>query len=201
MKYKTLIWWAVFLSAALPSAYLILMILFFPRRLGVDPIEVFLQETGIWALRFLLISLACSPIRRIGVKWIVQFRRMFGLYAFYYASLHLSTYIGGWIEFDWALLTDDLVKRPFIYIGMLTWLILLILALTSPKWVVKRLKRKWVLIHKAVFLAVCAAWLHLWMQSRASAAESLLYLMLIALLLGERLYRYRSKTRLVKAKT
>lgn len=200
MKTKTFLWWTIFSVCAGPSIYLLTLLIYSPRTLGIDPIEIFLQETGAWALRFLLLSLACSPLRRLGLKWMVKYRRMLGLYSFYYASLHLTTYVAGWIEFDWLLFTDDILRRPFIYIGMVTWLLLAVLAGTSPKWMVKRLKQRWVVLHKGVFLAACTAWIHLWMQSRASAAEPLLYLTIIIFLLGERLLRKIIKRNLAKSK-
>ncbi len=200
MKNKIL-WWALFLTAAAPSVYLSIMFFFFPRRLGVDPVEVYLQQNGLWALRFLLVTLACSPLRRLGMKTVVRYRRMLGLYAFFYGTLHLTTYVAGWIEFDWALFIEDLYKRPFIYVGMLTWVVLFALAITSPKWMVRRLRKNWVVIHKGVFIAVCAAWLHLWMQSRASAAEPLVYLAIILVLLGERAFRKFYKSSLVKPRS
>ncbi|EAR07688.1 sulfite oxidase heme-binding subunit YedZ [Reinekea blandensis] len=184
-------WWALFLLSAMPSLWLLSLYFFNPRALGIDATERLLQESGEWALRLLLITLACSPLKRIGIKWPLRYRRMFGLFAFYYATLHLSTYLFGWIELDMATFIDDLTKRPFIYLGMMTWIILLVLAATSPKWVVKALKQRWVILHKAVYLAIGLAWVHLWMQSRASAADALLYLAIIVVLLGERLLRSR----------
>ena len=186
---KRSLWWLVFIGSAVPSAYLLVAYIFIPRHLGVDPTEVMLQETGQWALRFLILTLMCSPARRMGIKQISRFRRMLGLYTFYYATFHLGTYLIGWIELDLIVFLEDIYKRPFIYIGLATWAILLTLAISSPKWVVKLLKQRWVLLHKLVFVAILGAWVHLWMQSRASAAESLIYLAVIIMLVGERLFR------------
>jgi sulfoxide reductase heme-binding subunit YedZ len=194
---KRLVWWLIFLTAASPSLVLFSLYLFNPRSLGVDPIEVILKEMGEWALRFLLLSLACSPIRRLGWKSIVRFRRMLGLFAFYYASLHLSTYLLGWIELDWQVFSEDIIKRPFIYLGMISWSLLAILALTSPKVMVRLLKKRWSMIHKLVYLIIVLVWVHLWLQSRASAGEAVFYGALALLFLGERIYRkasaYRAK--------
>lgn len=186
---KRLVWWLIFLAAASPSLVLFSLYLFNPRSLGVDPIEVILKEMGEWALRFLLLSLACSPIRRLGWKSIVRYRRMLGLFAFYYASLHLSTYLLGWIELDWQVFSEDIIKRPFIYLGMISWSLLAILALTSPKSMVRLLKKRWSMIHKSVYLIIVLVWVHLWLQSRASAGEAVFYGAFALLLLGERLYR------------
>lgn len=186
---RRLLWWSLFLLSAAPAMVLLSLYAFEPRKLGIDATEVLLQEMGEWALRFLLITLACSPLKRLGVKTLMRFRRMFGLFAAFYATLHLSTYLLGWIELDLQVFTEDLFKRPFIYLGMLAWFILLVLAATSPRWAVKKLRKRWVTLHKGIYLAVVLACIHLWLQSRASASEALVYLVLSLLLLGERLVR------------
>jgi len=196
---KRIVWWLVFLGAISPSLALFGIYLFNPRLLGVDPIEVLLQENGEFALRFLVASLACSPIKRLGWKGIVRYRRMFGLFAFYYATLHLLTYLIGWIEFDWIVFGEDIVERPFIYLGLISWLILLALALTSPKRMVKLLKKNWTRIHKAVYLSASLVCVHLWMQSRASVGEAVFYAALVFVLLFERAFQKYRKKGLVKA--
>ena len=165
-------WWLVFTLAALPSAVLLGLYFFNPRALGIDAAEVVLQESGEWTLRFLLITLACSPLRRLGFKKAVRFRRMLGLFTFYYASIHLSIYIGGWIQWDWSTFLQDILDRPFIYLGMLGWVILFVLAITSPKFVVKKLKKHWSTLHKLVYPALALGWLHLFIQSRGSFSEA-----------------------------
>ena len=200
MNTKRMLWWGIFLASIAPFLILLGVYLLNPRSLGIDPVETLLQETGEWALRFLLLSLACSPIKRIGWKGAVRYRRMIGLFAFFYASFHLLVYVIGWIQLDWKVLLDDIAKRPFIYIGLVTWLILLVLALTSMKFVVKKLKKNWVLLHRSVYLASILALVHLWMQSRASAAEPLLYIAIAIILLGERLFRKINKFGLVNSK-
>ncbi|WP_132703777.1 sulfite oxidase heme-binding subunit YedZ [Reinekea marinisedimentorum] len=186
---RKLSWWLVFIACASPSLYLLLVYFINPRSLGIDPVEVLLAETGEWSLRFLLITLACSPLRRLKVKRLARYRRMLGLYSFYYASLHLAIYVSGWIQFDWQLLVEDLISRPFIYIGMAVWLVLMVLAITSPKAVIKRLKKWWLVIHRFVYVAAFGALVHLWMQSRGTIDEVLVYGALLFLLLAERIYR------------
>jgi sulfoxide reductase heme-binding subunit YedZ len=195
---KRIIWWGVFITASLPSLIALASYIFDPRSLGVDPIEVLLNESGEWALRFLLLSVACSPVKRLGWKGAVRFRRMIGLFAFYYASWHLIIYVFGWVELDVPTLIEDVTERPFIYIGVITWVVLAVLAATSPKFMVKKLKKKWTLIHKGVFFAVVASLVHLWMQSRASALEAVIYIAIAVLLLGERLYRKFRVSKVVK---
>jgi sulfoxide reductase heme-binding subunit YedZ len=191
---KRVIWWLAFFAGLLPSLWFLGAWFFAPRSLGIDPVESVLQESGEWALRFLLITLACSPLKRAGFKQVVRFRRMLGLFAYYYASIHLMTYIVGWIELEWPLLLEDLLERPFIYVGMITWVVLGVLAITSPKAMVKKLKKNWVVLHRSIYAAVVLAWVHLWMQSRASASEAAFYGAIILLLLGERIYRRISKS-------
>jgi sulfoxide reductase heme-binding subunit YedZ len=189
MIVKKLKWWGIFTLSALPFLVGVYLYSFNPRKLGIDPIEVLLESAGEWALRFLLITLACSPLRRLGIRILNPYRRMLGLYAFFYASLHLTIYLFGWISLDLATFIDDLLKRPFIYLGMLSWLLLLVLAITSPKFMVKKLKKNWVKVHMATYAVILLVWIHLWLQSRASAFDAILYGACILLLLGERVYR------------
>lgn len=189
LRNRRLHWWLIFIAAALPSLCLLGAYFFKPRALGIDPLEIVLQRSGEWALRFLLLSLLCSPIRRLGWKGWARFRRMLGLYSFYYASLHLLFYVIGWTELDWPQLLQDVTQRPFIYLGFIAWLLLGVLAATSPKAIVKRIKKHWMTVHRLVFVVVLLAWIHLWMQLRASAAEAVFYGLVILVLMGERLWR------------
>ena len=189
MYKKRLAWWLIFSLAACPFLLGTGLYFFSPRNLGIDPVEVLLHQSGLWALRFLLMTLACSPLRRLGIKWLIRYRRMLGLYAFFYASLHLGLYVFGWIALDWHVLLDDLTKRPFIYIGMMAWLVLLVLAATSPKRMIRLLRHHWQMVHKSIYAAVVLAWIHLLMQSRASADQAVFYLVILSVLLGERLVR------------
>lgn len=193
---RRLTWWLVFVSAALPSIYYLTVFLFNPRLLGVDAIETMLAEMGAWALRFLIVTLACSPLHRLGFKHLKRYRRMLGLYSFYYASLHLVIYVAGWIEFEISLFLEDVTTRPFIYLGMIAWVLLSLLAATSPKKMVKLLKRYWLWLHKSIYLIVLLVLIHLWMQQRASALDAVIYGSFIFILLFERLIRKLSKTRL-----
>lgn len=192
-----LVWWAVFLAALAPALYYWSLFIFDPRSLGVDSLEVVLQEMGRWALWMLLITMLCSPLRRRTLfKSAVKYRRMLGLYTFFYATLHLSTYFIGWIELNWAQFLEDLAKRPFIYLGMIAWTGLLVLAVTSPKAMVRRLKRNWKRLHKIIYAIVILALIHFWLQVRATSFEAWLYTLIVVLLLGERLVEsVRSKVR------
>lgn len=180
-------WWMVFLLALAPALYCWTLFIFDPRSLGVDALEVVLEQMGKWALWLLLITLSCSPLSRHTAIKAVRYRRMLGLYCFFYASCHLATYLFGWIELDWGVFIEDLGKRPFIYLGMLAWLGLLALAVTSPKAMVRRLKKNWKRLHRVIYVLIVLALIHFWLQSRVSSFEAWLYTLLATVLLGERL--------------
>jgi sulfoxide reductase heme-binding subunit YedZ len=181
------VWWLLFLAALGPAIYYWGFFLFDPRALGVDALEVVLQQMGRWALWMLLITLACSTVkRRTPLPNPVRFRRMLGLFAFFYATLHLGTYLIGWIELDAAVFWDDVSKRPFIYLGMIGWTGLMVLAVTSPKSMVRKLKKNWKRVHRLIYGVLILAIIHFWMQSRVSSFEAWLYTLAAVVLLGER---------------
>lgn len=180
-------WWLLFVSALAPAAWYWGLFVFDSRALGVDALEVVLQEMGRWALWMLLITLACSTLRRrTPLPNLVRYRRMLGLFTFFYATLHLGTYVIGWIELDLAVFWDDVSKRPFIYLGMIGWVGLLALAVTSPKVMVRKLRKNWKRLHRVIYAVVILAVIHFWMQSRVSSFEAWIYTLLIFFLLGER---------------
>ncbi len=158
--------------------------------LGANPIEAITRASGDWALRLLLATLAMTPLRRLtGWSGWLRLRRMLGLGSFFYASVHLLLYL--WLDqfFDWAEIGADIVKRPFITVGMLTWLLLVPLAVTSTRGWQRRLRRRWVLLHRLVYGAAPLALLHFWWMREAKVAvvEPLLYALLLTVLLGLRL--------------
>lgn len=181
------LWWVLFLLALAPALYYWTMFVINPRSLGVDALEVVLEEMGKWGLWLLLITLSCSPLSRHTKLKAVRYRRMLGLYSFFYVSFHLATYLFGWIELNWGIFIEDLGKRPFIYLGMLAWLGLLVLAITSPKSMVRRLKKNWKRLHRLVYAVIVLALIHFWLQSRVSSFEAWIYTLLALVLLGERL--------------
>jgi len=182
-----MLWWVLFLLALSPALYYWTLFTVDPRSLGVDALEVVLEGMGKWALWMLLITLSCSPLSRHTAFKAVRYRRMLGLYCFFYASCHLATYLFGWIELDWRVFVEDLGKRPFIYLGMLAWVGLLVLAATSPKAMVRRLKKNWKRLHRVIYLLIVLALIHFWLQSRVSSFEAWLYTLLAVVLLGGRL--------------
>ena len=161
-------------------------------RLGANPIEAVTRSTGDWALRFLLLTLALSSLRRL-IGWAqgIRLRRMLGLFAFFYASIHLLLYL--WLDqfFDWEGIWRDILKRPFITVGMLAFLMLLPLAITSPKAMLRRLGKRWKTLHTLIYPLSILAVLHFWWMkdAKSDTSEPLIYALILAALLGERLYQ------------
>lgn len=152
---------AVFLAALYPLGRLVL--LGFTGGLGANPIEFITWSTGLWTLVFLCITLAVTPLRRLtGLNALVRFRRMLGLFAFFYATLHFTTYI--WLDkwFNVADMFKDIAKRPFITVGFAAFVLLIPLAATSPRAMVRRLGRHWQTLHRAIYAIGALAILHFW---------------------------------------
>jgi sulfoxide reductase heme-binding subunit YedZ len=156
--------------------------------LGGNPIEAVNRFLGDWALRFVLISLAVSPVKEIfGWPLVMRFRRMLGLFAFFYVALHLSSWIGLDQFFAWRHISADILKRPFITIGMLSFLLLVPLAATSTSAMIKRLgAKRWKRLHMLVYPAAALACLHFFMMVKADVREPLIYAGVLAVLLGWR---------------
>jgi sulfoxide reductase heme-binding subunit YedZ len=152
---------AVFIAAWYPLARIALYGL--TDRLGANPIEFVTRSTGLWTLVFLCITLAITPLRRLtGVNALLRFRRMLGLYAFFYAMLHFTTYL--WFDkwFDVAAIVKDIGKRPFITVGFAAFVLLIPLALTSPRAMARKLGRHWQALHRAIYAIAGLAILHFW---------------------------------------
>lgn len=177
---------AIFLLCLVPLALLAANAL--TGGLGANPIEAINRTLGDWALRFLLITLAVTPLRRLaGWNGLARFRRMLGLYAFFYAGLHVASYVVLDHFFDWPEIWADIVKRGYITIGLLTLLLLVPLAVTSTNAMIRRLGgRKWQRLHRLVYPAAALAVLHFYMMVKADWREPVLYAAILALLLGVR---------------
>ena len=158
--------------------------------LGVNPIEAVNRFLGDWALRFVLVSLAVSPAKEmLGWPVVMRFRRMLGMFAFFYVALHLSSWIGLDQFFAWRHIWADIVKRPFITIGMVAFVLLVPLAGTSTSRMVKRLgAKRWKRLHMLVYPAAALASLHYFMMVKADVREPLIYAGILALLLGWRVF-------------
>lgn len=192
---RSLSHWCVVFLCLLPACVLLYFYWFDPRRLGVDATEVLIQETGQWAIRFLILTLACSTLRRLGVKAVSRFRKTLGLTVFGYASLHMYLYVAAWLNWDLQIFLEDVITRSFIYLGALAWFFLFVLALSSPNRMKKKLKQNWVLLHRLIYGVAILVWVHLWMQSRSSWVDALVYGVLLGMLLVERLFRWIKKGR------
>lgn len=157
-------------------------------QLGADPMKVLERSLGEWALRFLIACLAITPLRRLTGISLLRYRRAIGLLAFIYASLHLTTYLVLDQGLAWAAIWADIVKRPFITVGMLAFLVLVPLAATSNNASIRRLGgAAWARLHRWVYLAAAAAAVHYVMVVKAWPLEPLIYAAIVALLLGYRL--------------
>jgi methionine sulfoxide reductase heme-binding subunit len=158
--------------------------------LGANPIEAVTRGMGTWALQFLLVTLTVTPLRKFTRQaWLGRLRRMLGLFAFFYASLHLTTYL--WFDqfFDWPEIAKDIVKRPFITAGMVTFLLLVPLAATSTNAMIRRLGgRRWQRLHRLVYPVAMIALLHYTWMVKADVAKPLFFSILLAILLGLRLW-------------
>lgn len=156
--------------------------------LGANPIEYITRSTGWWTLSFLLITLLVTPLRRwTGWNWLLRLRRMLGLYAFFYAALHFTTYI--WLDqfFDLRSIVKDVIKRPFITIGFSAFVLLLPLAATSTNAMVRRLGgKRWQLLHRLVYLIAACGAIHFWWLVKKDITEPLIFASLLGVLLGAR---------------
>lgn len=159
-------------------------------KLGANPVEFLTRTTGMLTLVFLLISLAVTPLRKLtGVQWLIQFRRMLGLYAFFYGFLHLVTYV--WFDraFNLGGTVADVYARPFIAVGMLSFLLMVPLAVTSTKKWIKRLGgRRWARLHRLVYAAAAGGVIHFWMLVKSDTRLPLRFAFVLAVLLGARLF-------------
>lgn len=157
-------------------------------QLGADPIAALTHQTGDWTLRFLLLSLAMTPLRLVLKKsWPIRFRRMIGLYAFFYACLHFSVYLFLDLGSYWSQIGADIIKRPFITVGFTAWLLLVPLAITSNQWMMRKLKKNWLKLHKLVYVIGILGVVHYYWLVKSDVREPLLYAGILVLLFAIRL--------------
>jgi sulfoxide reductase heme-binding subunit YedZ len=162
--------------------------------LGANPLEAVIRGLGDWALRILLLTLAVSPLRRLtGWGQLLRLRRMLGLYAYFYAVLHLFGYL--WFEqfFDWGEVWYDITERPFITVGMLAVLLLTPLAITSTKGMIRRMGKNWKRLHLLVYPIAILSVLHFFWMVKLDISEPVIYMAVLAILFGERLIDYFRK--------
>jgi sulfoxide reductase heme-binding subunit YedZ len=185
----------IFAAALVPAAALAYGA--FTNNLTANPIDYITDITGLTALTFLMLSLTVTPLRRLtGRHELITLRRMLGLFAFFYACLHLSTWVVLDWFFDFATMASDVVDRPFITLGMLTFLLLLPLAITSTAAMIRRLGKRWQRLHRLVYLAACTAVIHFWWVVKADFREPRLWALALSVLLGFRAW-WTLRTRLL----
>lgn len=193
-----LLWCCVFLGLLFPCLMLIYEI--YAQQLGADPASEIVKYLGTWAIISLWLSLWVTPLRRrLSFTWLMRFRRMFGLYAFFYGVLHLlafATFIVGW-RFD--ILQQEFLERPYIVVGAAAVLCLMPLAATSTKKMQRRLGKRWIQLHKLVYLISILVMIHVIWMVRASYEDAVVYGGLLIMALAERaFFRYKKQKRLQK---
>lgn len=156
-------------------------------ELAADPIEEITHRTGWWALTLLMVTLAVTPVRRLtGWNRIVKLRRMVGLFAFFYACLHVLTYFGFDQAFAFDYILEDIAERPYITVGFTAWVLMIPLAVTSTRGWIRRLGRRWQKLHRLVYVSAALGVLHFVWQTKADLREPLIYASVLALLLALR---------------
>jgi len=157
-------------------------------NLGADPIQALHIRLGDWSLRFLWLTLAITPLQTL-TKWrkMADYRQMLGLVAFFYASLHVIVYVLVDHGLDWHLIAVDIIESPYIWLGVLAYIIIFSLAITSPKFAKKRLGKNWKKLHRLIYIAAIAVIIHYYWQLKGNMAEPLFYLILVTILLSFRI--------------
>ena len=156
-------------------------------KISGDPVDALLHFTGMGSLNILLITLAVSPLaRRLRAPALVRLRRLLGLYAFFYALLHLLTFVIFELQLEWQLIAEEIIKRPFITLGFLAWVILLALTLTSTKGFQKRLGRRWQKLHNLIYLAAPLVVVHFYWSVKSEIIEPAIYALILITLLLQR---------------
>jgi len=162
----------------------------FNRLLGADPQEKMLHELGLWTLIYLLLGLSVTPVRQLlGFSVLIKYRRMLGVYATFYLSLHITIFFYFYLESNIALLWEEVIERPYVTVGMLAALLLIPLVLTSTRSMQRKLGRNWKKLHKLVYLISLLSVIHFLWQSKSDLNEPLLYVIWLLFLLGYRFYK------------
>jgi methionine sulfoxide reductase heme-binding subunit len=199
MKRSTLIVLKTITWAACLSPFLFLVYQAVTNTLGPDPTAEITLTTGYNALLMLILSLAVTPLRTLfpRLSWLIKFRRLLGLFAFFYASLHLATYVALYMNFDLNVFKTDITKRRFIIMGFSAWLLLLPLAATSTTWAIRKLGGKsWNRLHKLVYFAAVCGIIHYWWQVKPGVLSPMrLTIVLSVLLLARPVLKFMQKRR------
>ena len=162
--------------------------------LGTNPVEELIHRCGKWGLNLLWVTLAVTPLRRLtGLSWLIRLRRMLGLFAFFYVLLHLLAYAVIDQRLAFGAIIEDILERPYITVGMAAVLLLLPLAVTSTNRMMRRLGRRWQQLHRLVYLIAILAVTHYWWQVKQDILEPLIYAVILAVLLGYRIWHARRR--------
>ena len=185
----------LFILALLPLARLIWLGIVDPpgSPMSANPVEFVERSTGTWALAILLISLSMTPVKLItGLVWQIQLRRMIGLFMFFYACLHFTTYL--WLDhsFYWPDIVKDIIKHPYVLVGFSAFILTIPLAVTSNNRMVRKLKTNWKKLHSSVYVIAILGVLHYWWLVKKDLTEPIIYSIVLAILFGIRLH-YRIK--------
>ena len=184
----------VSLACLAPAAWLAFRLV--QGNLGANPAETLQLDTGIWALRFLILTLAVTPVRRLtGWNHVIRYRRILGLFAFFYACLHLAAYAVLDRYMDFSGVWEDVIERPFITAGMVALLAMLPLAVTSTNGWIRRLGRRWQTLHRLIYVSAIAAAVHYLWKVKIMSGSPVYYALIVAALLGFRLvWGFRRRT-------
>ncbi|MDH5738315.1 MAG: sulfoxide reductase heme-binding subunit YedZ [Gammaproteobacteria bacterium] len=183
----------LFIVACLPAVYyvgqVVLLLEGQDHALGADPGKALVEAFGGWTLNLLVLTLAVSPVRRwSGWNRLIRYRRMLGLFCFFYALAHLGAYLAFILNWRWSEIWQELQERPYILMGFAAFIGLVPLAVTSSKWTMRRLAGNWIKLHRLVYLVAVLAVMHLIWLTRADYKEAFLYSLLVVVLLGDRVY-------------
>jgi sulfoxide reductase heme-binding subunit YedZ len=185
----------LFVLALLPFARIVWLIV---QQVPVEPVEFVTHGTGDWALYLLCATLAITPLRRLtGWNWLIRLRRMLGLYVFFYALMHFLTFLWANHNFDFGAMWKDVLKRPFITVGFIAFVLLLPLAATSTNAMIKRLGRRWAQLHRLIYLIAPLAILHYWWMKagKHNFEQPIVWGTVVAVLLGLRVLWSWNRTR------
>ena len=176
----------VFILCLLPLGIIILDIYY--NNLGAEPVKKIMNHFGEWTLIFICLTLAMSPLKRItNLSFWIKFRRMLGLFVFFYATIHLLTYVGLDYRFDWQPIFNDVLKKKYIFIGFSAWLLLIPLAVTSSQKMIKILKHNWKNLHRLIYVIAIFGSLHYIWLSKTIFFKPLIYTTIIVVLLALRI--------------
>ena len=186
----------IFFLSSIP--FIIIIAKIFLDQLGPEPIKEITHHTGEWTLLFLVFTLLMSPLKRFtNLNIWISIRRMLGLFAFFYASLHMSTYVGLDYQFDLSAISKDILTKKFIFVGFAAWFLMIPLALTSSKKMMSVLRKNWKKLHRLIYLISILGVIHFLWLVKKDLTEPLIYLLIIIILLILRINFKRSETKII----